>query len=96
MAINSGTYTFSEVRDGKPTSRPAARRALADRGSPLLRGAVTAAIGVRPLDRYAQASSTSARRAWGLLAVAGSVEGLTKGRQTEGGCLGGASSPDYT
>ncbi len=23
MAINSGTYTFSEVRDGKPTSRPA-------------------------------------------------------------------------
>jgi uncharacterized protein (TIGR02246 family) len=22
-AINSGTYTFSEVRDGKPTSRPA-------------------------------------------------------------------------
>jgi uncharacterized protein (TIGR02246 family) len=23
IAINSGTYTFSEVRDGKPTSRPA-------------------------------------------------------------------------
>ena len=23
MAINSGTYTFSEVRDGQPTSRPA-------------------------------------------------------------------------
>ena len=23
MAINSGTYTFSEDRDGKPTSRPA-------------------------------------------------------------------------
>ncbi len=23
IAVNSGTYTFSEVRDGKPTSRPA-------------------------------------------------------------------------
>ena len=52
LAINTGTYTFiGPARDaaGKPISRPAiqlclpeSRRALADRGSPLIRRAATA------------------------------------------------------